>query len=174
MVPEPAEYRLELDIERDAPWKFTSTRTRTAWTLRSENPGVGVTQIVPLMLLDYVVDLDLGNNTTADSRFLDITARYQAGSSGPSRASARALAPDTGVHLSVSRDDGFSWQSIPGQDLGEGRFRFDLQAVHAIGGFVSLRADARDRAGNRIEQEIIRAYSVPEHIPPSDPPPVDK
>ena len=116
---------------------------------------------LPLVLLDYDIDLDLGNNTTAATTHMDITARYQFGGLGP---------PPFHVRLWISRDDGTTWVRRLGSAQGGGRFRFPLEDVHAIGGFVSLRTEAFDGGGNRIEQEIIRAYAVPEQIPPPCPP----
>lgn len=159
MVPELAEYRMELDVQREAPWQTTSIEHRTAWTFRSQQ-GAQV-QVLPLMLLDYDIDLDLGNNTTQDTTHLDITARYQEGAAG---------SPPPRVRLWTSRDDGATWEQRNGHAQGGGRYRFPLADVHGVGGFVSLRAEAFDSGGNRIDQEIIRAYAVPEQIPPPCPP----
>ncbi|MPZ29240.1 MAG: S8 family serine peptidase, partial [Micromonosporaceae bacterium] len=41
LSPDPATYRMELDVNRDAPWWTTSVATRSAWTFASEQPSEG-------------------------------------------------------------------------------------------------------------------------------------
>jgi subtilisin family serine protease len=154
--PAPAEHRLELDVTRTADWWQTSTHTRTAWTLQSE-PVAG-TQVVPLLELDYDADVDLLNTAPhpRDRRgpaTLGITVRHQPGADGDAIAGAR---------LWVSYDDGATWLQRPGQHLGDGKFRFVLSSRDPEGtsGYVSLRVEAWDVDGNRIEQEITRAWRL--------------
>jgi hypothetical protein len=77
------------------------------------------------------------------------------------RASLLAAAVGTGrivgATLDVSFDDGATWQPAQLSRAGDG-WSADFQALH--GGYVSLRASAWDSAGNKITQEVIRAYGL--------------
>jgi hypothetical protein len=158
--PDPAEHRLELDVTRQASWWETSPQTRTAWTLQSVPPAGDGPVAVPLMEVDYATELDL-LNTAVDPRdrraapTVELAVRHQPGADGPAIGGAR---------LWVSYDDGDSWREKRGADLGDGRFEFILDSREAddTTGYLSLRIDAWDVDGNRIEQEVIRAWRLGE------------
>ncbi len=57
--PSPARYRLELDVDQQAPWWQLSTRTRTAWEFDSARPPAGRREPLGLLQLDYDVATDL-------------------------------------------------------------------------------------------------------------------
>ncbi|HEY8453448.1 MAG TPA: S8 family serine peptidase [Natronosporangium sp.] len=158
MSPEAATYRLELELTRSDEVWTTSTATRTVWTLPGLRPGPG-SELLPLLLVDYDVDVDLTNTAPhpRDRRgpaVLDLTVHHQVGVDGPEIADAR---------LWLSFDDGRTWLSRQGKDLGDGRFRFPLPSRGPAGttGYVSLRVEAWDVAGNRIDQEVTRAWRLP-------------
>jgi hypothetical protein len=111
-------------------------------------------------MVDYDVDLDLRNTSPhprdrSGAPSVVIHARHQAGADGP---------PIAGARLWTSYDDGETWRPRAGRDLGEGRFEFflDIRDPVETSGFVSLRVEAWDADDNRIEQEIIRAWRLPE------------
>ena len=98
---EAAEYRLELEVNRDAPWWRTSTTTRTVWTLPSQRPAAGA-EMLPLLNVAYDATVDLTNAAPhpRDHRgpyTLGLTVTHQAGASGGQIAGVRAW---------VSYDDG--------------------------------------------------------------------
>ncbi|MGH3682220.1 MAG: PA domain-containing protein, partial [Natronosporangium sp.] len=154
--PEPASYRLEVDVARTADWWPTSTATRTAWTFESARPPAGQDAVLPMLLVDYQAGLDLTN--TNQRRFLptlDLTVRHQPG------ADQSRIA---GAEVSVSYDDGGTWHRAAVLPRGGGEFTAILLPVIPPAGaeFASLRVEAWDRAGNRIEQEVTRAWAVPD------------
>lgn len=154
---EPGTYRAELDVQRTAPWWLLSTRTRTAWTFRSERPAGDQPRVVPLLLVDYDLDVDPLNTVPPPRErrlppLVGVQVRHQAGTEG-------GAGPIAGARLWISYNDGASWLPRPGRLLGDGRYEFVLPfRPPATGtGFGSLRFEAWDAAGNRVEQEIIRA-----------------
>jgi hypothetical protein len=55
-------------------------------------------------------------------------------------------------------DDGVTWRQASIHPTGGGAYRVTLPRVDAGTG-VSLRVDARDTAGNRVEQTLYDAYT---------------
>jgi subtilisin family serine protease len=160
VTPDPATFRIEWDVVRDADWWTTSTETATAWTVHSEHhEAPPVFDVLPLVMVDYDADLDL-RNTAPHPRdrsgppVVAVQARHQAGAGGP---------PIAGARLWTSYDDGATWRERAARDLGEGQFEFLLDVRDPVdtSGFVSLRVEAWDVDGNRIEQEITRAWQLP-------------
>lgn len=124
----------------------------------------GETDVVPMLLVDYDVELDLLNNAPhpRDLRgphVVDIQVRHQPGFDSQPVADRPAIED---ARLWVSYDDGDSWRERPSRDLGDGQFRFplDMRAPGGANEFVSLRVEAWDVAGNRIEQEVTRAWGL--------------
>ncbi|ROP42657.1 hypothetical protein [Saccharothrix texasensis] len=75
-----------------------------------------------------------------------------------------AAAVETGARgvakpaVQVSFDDGTTWRPAPLVKVGQ---RWLAAVVHPAGAkFVSLKARARDAAGNAVDQTIIRAYGL--------------
>jgi len=62
------------------------------------------------------------------------------------------------VTLDVSYDDGATWHRVDPASGGDGtRFRLDAPAKAQ---FVTLRASARDGAGNAVPQTVVRAFGL--------------
>lgn len=164
MVPESAEYRLELDVNlADRGGVGLSTETQTAWTVVSERPGAEE-EPADLVFIDYDVDLDLTNTLLPASERpggheVRLKVGHQRGYEG---------APIVDAKVWASADDGDTWLEADVEDNGDGRFTASLDGLglEGSGGAVSLRAEAWDAAGNGIEQEIIRAYTLPEAAGP--------
>ncbi|WP_415830146.1 S8 family serine peptidase [Kibdelosporangium persicum] len=121
-----------------------STKTRAEWTFKAP---AGSDQRTALPLLDVRFDLPLDEqNTAAAGKPLSgkVTAAHQPG--------AR---PSWIVELSVeiSFDEGKTWQRA--KVRGD---RVELPAGQA--GFASLKATARDSAGNSVTETVIRAYAI--------------
>jgi hypothetical protein len=136
-----AAYRLELNIERGAPFEL-STKTRAVWTFQSGH--VDGQTALPLWDIRFTPDLDRYNAVPSGRTCaVPVTVTAQAGSS-PGR-----LGP---VTVEVSFDDGATWRATP---LHNGA----ILVAHPNGdGFVSLRAKATGSAGNSVEQTVIHAY----------------
>jgi subtilisin family serine protease len=133
-------YRLhyEVDASKALP---VSTRTSTDWTFRSK-PGE---ERIPLLGVDYRLPLDSFNHPNGDRATFAV-----------SRIAGAAPAKATGLKLWTSLDDGATWQPATVSAAG-GTFAATLP--HAgKGQAVSLRVQATDSGGGRIDQTIIRAY----------------
>jgi subtilisin family serine protease len=153
-VPVPAEgadYRVALDAERAAPWWNRSTRVSTEWAFHAEQAGSGAPSVnLPVLDVAYdVAGMDLANKaprrTTAT-----VTVGHQAGSTGGTV---------TGARLSWSPDDGATWRKATLRRTGVGVYTADLRVPKGTE-HVSLRVEAKDKAGTAIEQTVIRAYGV--------------
>ncbi|MEU6073476.1 S8 family serine peptidase [Micromonospora sp. NPDC047074] len=151
-VPERAEYRVALDVAREDAWWTTSTRVNTAWTFHSQQADAR--HAVPMLSVDYDVDVDLNNRARADSRMdIGLTVRHPKGLAGPAVRDAK---------LWVSYDDGATWQSADVDRDRTGQFEATIRhpKLAATNGFVSLRVQATDADGNTVEQTVTRAYQL--------------
>lgn len=152
--PDPATYRLELDVARDADWWLTSTATRTAWTIvDSARPPAGQTAVLPLLLVDY--DADLGLTNTAPPRqppAIELRVGHQPGAEG---------LPIDRTAAAVSYDDSVTWQSGQVVPQGDGRYAVQFPPPPPGAEFASLRVEVQDAGGNRIEQEVANAWRLP-------------
>ena len=148
--PAPADYELSLEVTRDADWWLHSTRTQSLWSFRSEAEPEGTG--LPLLQVDYGVDLDLLNTTDGP-----VPIRFDA---YPAGGEDESMITEFGVSWSV--DDGASWTDLDLNDLGTGSFEgtVDVPASCEAGCFVSLRITAADDTGNGLEQEITRAFTA--------------
>jgi hypothetical protein len=150
-------YRIEADVDHDGSRVGLSTQTRTAWTFRSAHTAES--EPLPLIDVDYVGVRKAGSNRSAldpmnvaarDARVdLVLAATHQQGSVAPE---VRRMS------VEVSYDDGVTWEeaSVEGS-----RGDFVASYRHAAAGdHVSLRIHARDAAGGRLDQTLIRAYRL--------------
>ncbi|ALG11971.1 S8 family peptidase [Kibdelosporangium phytohabitans] len=141
--PGPAVYRLEMTVERTgANWQF-ATRTDSAWTFKSQK-GDGP---LPLLQVDYSVPADLANKAPAGRKVtIGLHARHQ---NGPTSARFKAW---------VSYDDGKAWREVEVDR--QGRAVVDHPRFDRTNGFVALRVQGTDAAGNAVEQTVLRAYGL--------------
>ena len=144
-------------------------RVTTSWTFTSQPPAgakpAGYTcpqssstagcAFQPLLQLRYRLGLDGLNSAAAGDRF---TFELGVGAHRRTPSPARV----SGVRVWASTDDGATWQEARVQPSGQGRFtvRLEHPALDRTNGFVWLRAEAWDAAGNRVEQIIERAYAL--------------
>ncbi|MEV0643808.1 S8 family serine peptidase [Phytomonospora sp. NPDC050363] len=168
MTPGTADYRVEYDMTRaQGPGSTHGTSTSTAWSFRSADPsGVESAEcerfapgvdcgVLPIILTGYDLPLDLHNQARAgrDLEFDLLTSRAT-GYTGDARIS--------GATVSVSYDDGATWTEAE-VDLGR-RGSHEVEVEHprlsATNGFVALRIEVWDDAGNRTVQTILRAYAL--------------
>ena len=153
-TPELAEYRFVQDTTRPAdPWR-TAIKTHTAWTFRSKQTAPLELDPLPLLQLDYSVDTDIRSNVEAGrTGVIGISAKHEPGAVGGGAV--------RGVTLALSYDDGATWRPLWLSRASSGGWKATVAYPRAArGGYVSLRATAWDDAGNRVEQEIIRAYGL--------------
>jgi hypothetical protein len=165
-----ATYRMTEHFEDWQPHGGFGYRADTAWTFTSADPTgnelpatydslglcVDRCRVEPLLFLRYQFDLGLDNRLPAPgSHTFTVTAYRQ-----PSKGAA--MPPVAGMKVSASVDGGRTWTRVPVKALGGGKYSVTL-AHPRLGsptGTVSLRTEAWDTAGNRVEQTIPDAYGL--------------
>ena len=161
LSPDPATYRLTLD----------QGGSSTEWTFESFRPEQDAvppghdcveTQFTaattpcapqPLLFLRYDADVGLDNRVAAGATGpIEVTAYRQDG----------RLAKLGELRLSLSTDDGATWQPVTLQRSGASTYRATVTypELSDSTGQVSLRASAEDGQGSRIEQTIVGAYGL--------------
>ena len=150
---DPATYRAELEVSRNTPWSRYSSDTDTVWTFRSSPPAAGVVEAQAILLADYDLgDLDLQNRAARGSHEITLSFHRQ------QLAPAAAI---TDAKLWASYNDGATWARASLDNLGGGRFGATLNhPANPARQNVSLRIEATDAGGSRINQTIIRAYGL--------------
>ncbi|WP_433475837.1 S8 family serine peptidase [Spirillospora sp. CA-142024] len=143
----PADYRLTYDNDASALLPV-SVRTSTSWTFRSASPRGTSSRLLPLLLVDYDLGLDLRNQPAGEPAVFTVA-----------RVAGSGTAKVTGLRFWTSVDDGKTWQAVQAKALGGGRFSAPLPAP-VKGQAMSLRVSAQDAGGSGIDQRILRAYRV--------------
>jgi hypothetical protein len=167
MLPEPAGYRIQWDVSRNGDpqawvrtgWTFSSSRTDPGAALPgssacSPDPERGCS-FLPLLFVRYDLPLDLDGRAPAGAPFeLTFHIGHQQYQAAPAGVTAT---------VSVSFDGGTTW-SEPAAATDQGNGRFTTPVTHPplaeTDGFVALRVQARDAAGNAVDQTITRAYGL--------------
>jgi subtilisin family serine protease len=139
-------YRLVMRGEKDPSVSPYSATTTTEWDFRSAAPSGQDADVLPLLQLDYKIATDSGGKVTGRAG-LSVSASHL-----PGAADAGKIGP---VTLEVSYDDGKTWQKTALDGSGEVGLHAPPKAQ-----FVSLRANARDTAGNAITQTVIHAFGL--------------
>lgn len=147
---ESADYELSLEaVNGRDNWSDTSVRTSTTWrftSARTDRSG----EVLPLVQVGYALAADAYNAMPAGVSYpLVLTPAYQPGGSGPGRFTAQ---------VEVSFDDGATWQTAPVQRSGQ-RLRAEIPAADDPG-FATVRVVVIDADGNRITQQIDRAWKI--------------
>jgi hypothetical protein len=139
-------------VTRTAPYWTQSTNTHTTWTFNSSPPADGVTESVPLLLVDYDLGaLDLRNRAQrGDDQEIDLFVHREQGAPA---ASVRSLT------VSASYDDGATWRTVQAENEGHGHYVAEVPNRESAQN-VSLRVQASDSGGSGITQTIIRAYGL--------------
>jgi subtilisin family serine protease len=143
----PGAYRLTYDNDASTLLPV-SVRTSTAWTFRSSTPRGDGGTLLPLLLVDYDLGLDLRGQPAGEPAVFTVA-----------RVAGAAKAKVTGLRFWTSADDGGTWRAVPVKAIGGGRFGAPLPAP-VKGQAVSLRVTAKDAGGSGVDQRIIRAYRV--------------
>jgi subtilisin family serine protease len=147
---DPAEYELSLSVHNGSGnFADTSVNTLSTWRFRSARAS-DAGAVLPLVQLRYDLDANGFNEVPAGVPYpLTITPAYQPGATGPGRFT---------VSVQVSYDDGTTWTHAPVQSAA-GRFRATLPAARGPG-FGTVRVVATDASGNRLTQQIDRAWRI--------------
>ncbi|MEU1395661.1 S8 family serine peptidase [Micromonospora zamorensis] len=143
-----AGYRLEVSATRS----FTdlSTEVSTAWTFRSRHVSGDDYRQLPVSAIRFTPPLSVDNAAPA-GRSLVIPVQVQR---QPGAAGSRV----TKLTVDVSYDGGKTWQAAKVRHGGHG---WTATVRHPAGpGYASLRASARDTAGNTVTQRVIQAYRL--------------
>jgi hypothetical protein len=146
-----ADYRFEMDTTRKAGVWQTSTETHTAWDFRAETSETDNWTYLPLVQLDYSLGSDLNGAIKAGRNTIGLRAFHLDDVAGAGTIDS--------AELEVSYDNGRNWQKAKLAASGTGAWTTDVKVPTGTK-FVSVRASAEDDAGNRIEQEVIRAATV--------------
>ncbi|MFJ8490336.1 S8 family serine peptidase [Streptomyces sp. NPDC094038] len=138
-----ASYRFVLDAQRRADWAVYSTSTHTEWSFASAHTGTATA--LPLLSLGITPKgLDLLNRVDGGRESaVGLSVTDQSGN-----VRAREL------KAWVSYDDGTSWKEVP---VRHGTARFEpAKGAESV----SLRVQAADKDGNRIDQTVLRAFGL--------------
>ena len=143
-------YRFEQDATRPS-WTH-STRSHSEWTFRAETTQTDDHVYLPLLQVDYHLDTDLSGALRGGQKStLGLTAFHESDVAGAGQLEAGTL--------EVSYDDGATWQRVSLQRTSDGSWTGEVRVPRGAA-FGSLRATARDDAGNAVQQEVIRAFGV--------------
>ncbi|MEU7842636.1 S8 family serine peptidase [Micromonospora sp. NPDC049114] len=143
-----ARYRLDVTTRRASDqWRY-ATRTDTSWQFTSARPAGDAAVPLSLLQVDYWVPADLLSTVPANRPHqLGLTLRQPTGVAAPT---------GTSLTVQVSFDEGVTWRPAPTRGSGT---RWTA-TVPAGRGTVSLRVHATDRAGNSVDQTVLRAYGL--------------
>ncbi|MFF2447967.1 S8 family serine peptidase [Neobacillus sp. NPDC058068] len=153
---EKTQYRLVSDAKRDPNrWK-TSLSTHTEWTFWSQKSEEFET-LLPLYSLDYKVETDMnGNALAAPSTALELSVAKLDDREGYRKLEYGKL---EGATLEVSFNEGESWKKVNLERTAYDRWTAKINNPKTSK-YVSLRATAWDDQGNKISQEVIKAYGL--------------
>ncbi|HEX5494251.1 MAG TPA: hypothetical protein VFX70_06730, partial [Mycobacteriales bacterium] len=173
LPPDPGVFRLDLHTQQRATDVRTLASTvDTSWTFHSQRPAAGQMSaqyicrvsrtgpcaFAPMIQLHYRLGLDLLNRAPADRPYLfEIQAGPHSGATG--------AAGITDLSVSTSTDGNSTWRPALTLPLGNGRFAVLVlhPRLSQTDGFVSLRVQAADAAGNRVVQTVTHAYALTDH-----------
>ncbi|MFI9007792.1 S8 family serine peptidase [Actinosynnema sp. NPDC053489] len=146
LPPEEGTYLVHAEAERVG----LSSRVVADWSFTSRHVAGAEPAALPLLAVRFAPSLDADNRAAAGRPFVIPVSVRRNGVTGVADV-ARPV-------VQVSFDDGASWRPVP--LVGSGG-RWLAAVAHPAGArFVSLRARARDAAGNSVDQTIIRAYGL--------------
>ncbi|WP_439423108.1 S8 family serine peptidase [Saccharothrix sp. HUAS TT10] len=142
-------YRLHARADR-AGVSDLSTRVVADWEFTSEHVDGEDPAALPLLAVRFAPSLDDRNAAAAGRPFAFPVYVQRNGVAGAEGVAEPAV--------QVSFDDGATWRPVPLLKVGA---RWLAAVVHPAGArFASLRAQARDAAGNSVDQTITRAYAL--------------
>lgn len=145
----PTEYVLDYEATRVVEWSRYASKVSAQWGFTSAAPTGGQAHEQPLLGIKASGAFDARGRAPVGERFtLDI----------------HVVRPDpavavTALTVEASYNDGRTWRRVPLRRTPDGGV---ATIVHPPRGaeFVSLRVRAADRAGNTVDQTVIRAYGL--------------
>ncbi|GHH38622.1 S8 family peptidase [Lentzea cavernae] len=138
----PATYRLHVEATRDRP---LTSKIVADWTFASDTVPEGPAQPLPLMAVKFAPSVDGHNRASrATSTIVPLSVNHNTG----------ADARPTGVQ--VSHDRGATWRTAPLVSHHDDWFTVLSHPKGATS--VSLRASAKDTAGNSVTQTVVDAF----------------
>ncbi len=146
-----ADYKFTLDAKRETGYWLYSTQIKSVWSFKSKG---GDDEVMPLVLADLDVPQadDLNRVPAGQPIKLTLGLRHQAGSN----ATATFAAPS--LELSY---DGVHWTKLPLAKASDGSYTTTVTHPAAQAGHApSLRLTAADADGNKLEQQITKAYGL--------------
>ncbi|EPD51005.1 hypothetical protein HMPREF1210_02196 [Paenisporosarcina sp. HGH0030] len=147
---ERTQFRFVTDAKRDADRWNTSVRTHTEWTFWTE-ASEDWRYDLPFLTLDYKVDTDVNGDALANRPTnLELSVGKVEGAVGYGNVKDAIL--------EVSFNEGESWKKVKLTKDGDAYAATIQNPINAKS--VSLRASAWDDEGNKITQEIIKAYGL--------------
>jgi subtilisin family serine protease len=158
-------YRMTQDANgKRTTWQFSSAApTKDTWTpnsaclLRLIAGGTDLCSPQPLIYLGYDLgsDLRLDNTVRAGNRHEFTVSAYHAESTG-------RMPAISGLRVWTSTDDGATWRpaTVGRGKNGQYSVRADYPSLSRTKGAVSIKAQAWDANGNRIEQVLDRAFPL--------------
>ncbi|WP_406687668.1 S8 family peptidase [Rossellomorea vietnamensis] len=147
---ERTQYRFVTDAKRDENRWNTSTRTHTEWTFWTEATENWMEDL-PFLILDYKVDTDVNGDALLNRPTeLKLSVEKVEGAIGYGDVKDAAL--------EVSFNEGKSWKKVKLERDGDTFKAIINNPKNAKN--VSLKASAWDDQGNKISQEIIKAYGL--------------
>ncbi|OIJ93251.1 hypothetical protein BIV24_12035 [Streptomyces colonosanans] len=167
-VPEKADYTfVSTDTHADSTVKlggkvvteygFTSEAPKSmeAPDCKAVIPQATACETLPVIQLDYRMKASLLNEVAAGKPFtVTVDASRAQGFAGDSRMA--------GAKFSVSYDDGATWKNVDVDRTDDTSFkaRFTNAELSDSNGYVSIKAEVWDKAGNRTVQTVTRAYAL--------------
>jgi len=148
---ENTKYRIVTDASRNPERWDTSVSTHTEWEFWSQKEEASRSSL-PLLSLDYKIETDMNGDAIAGKS-------TQLGLSVHQVPDAPGNGVVKGAELEVSFDEGQTWEKVDLAVDGNG-WTAKIKHPNKAGSSVSLRASAWDDKGNRIKQEIIKAYGL--------------
>lgn len=160
-----ARYELSEHWTRNRSYAPLSTGSDTTWTFTADSSGTpghlptnwecldggSSCTALPLLYAYYQADGTLLNSLTPGPHTLTLSVEHQEHSVAPAVS---------GAAVSVSYDDGATWKTAT-TNGSRGNYHATFQVPSSdTNGFVAVRIAAWDKAGNRIDQTVRRAYSV--------------
>ncbi|GAA3484783.1 S8 family serine peptidase [Streptomyces yanii] len=118
-------------------------------------PAATACEALPVIQLHYRMKTSLLNEVAAGKPFTTtVDASRAPGFTGDSRMA--------GAKFSVSYDDGATWKSVDADRTDNNSFKahFTNAKLSRSNGYVSIKAEVWDKAGNRTVQIVTRAYAL--------------
>jgi subtilisin family serine protease len=147
---ERTQFRFVTDAKRDENRWNTSTRTHSEWTFWTEETDDWQYDL-PFLTLDYKVDTDVNGDAIAN-RPTNLELSVGKVKNGIGYGNVE------GATLEVSFNEGKSWKKVKLNQDGD-TFNVTIRNPKNAAN-VSLKASAWDDEGNKITQEIIKAYGL--------------